>query len=124
MVPQNTEKNQHLRKAHLQNFDFPRKDIFTSNNWDGFQLNSLNRNEGKPKITATTLASGKLSGSAISMLSDEFVGKKLSRDGCPASSVMQQKDSSSQNIVCKKLSSDSPNSHTVCIGVFPPEFWQ
>ena len=72
-VPQNTEKkNQHLRQAHPQNVDFPRKNIFTSNHWDGFQLNSLNRNEGKPKITATTLASGKLSGSAISMLSEEF----------------------------------------------------
>ena len=66
------QKNQHLRQAHLQNFDFPRKDIFTSNHWDGFQLNSLNRNEGKPKITATTLASGKLSVSAISMSSEEF----------------------------------------------------
>ena len=66
-------KNQHLRQAHLQNVDFPRKNIFTSNHWDGFQLNSLNRNEGKPKITAIyTLASGKLSGSAISMLSEEF----------------------------------------------------
>jgi len=65
------KKNQHLRQAHLQNFDFPRKNIFTSNHWDGFQLNSLNRNEGKPKITATTLASGKLSGSAISMLSEK-----------------------------------------------------
>ena len=51
-----------LRQAHLQNVDFPRKNIFTSNHWDGFQLNSLNRNEVKPKITATTLASGKLPG--------------------------------------------------------------
>ena len=67
-----TQKNQHLRQAHLQNVDFPRKNIFTSNHWDGFQLNLLNKNEGKPKITATTLASGKLSGSAISMLSEEF----------------------------------------------------
>ena len=67
-----THKNQHLRQAYLQNVDFPRKNIFTSNHWDGFPFNSLNRNEGKPKITATTLASGKLLGSAISMLSEEF----------------------------------------------------
>ena len=67
-----TKTNQHLRQPHLQSVDFPRKNISTSNHWDGFQLNSLNRNEGKPKITATTLASGKLSGSAISMLSEEF----------------------------------------------------
>ena len=39
---------------------------------DGFQLNSLNRNEGKPKITAITLASGKFSVSAIIMFSEEF----------------------------------------------------
>ena len=56
------KKNQHSRQAHLQNFDFPRKNIFKSNHWDGIQLNSLNRNEGKPKVTATTLASGKLFG--------------------------------------------------------------
>ena len=66
------KKNRHLRQAHLQNVDFPRKNIFTSNHWDGSQLNSLNRNEGKPKITATTLASGKLSGSAMGKLSEEF----------------------------------------------------
>ena len=71
------KKNQHLRQAHLQNVDFPRKNIFTSNHWHGFQLNSLNRNEGKPKISATTLASGKLSGSAISMLSEGFDWYKI-----------------------------------------------
>ena len=38
---------------------------------DGFQLNSLTTNDGKPKITATTLAFGRFSESAISMLSEE-----------------------------------------------------
>ena len=28
----------------------------TSNHWDEFHLNSLNTNDGKPKIIATTLA--------------------------------------------------------------------
>ena len=50
---------------------FSRKNIFTSNHWDGFQLNSLNTNDGKPKITATTVAFEGFSESAISMWSEE-----------------------------------------------------
>lgn len=47
-----------------------KKNIFTSNHCDEFQLNSLNRNEEKQKITAA-IAIGKFAGSAISMLSEE-----------------------------------------------------
>ena len=55
----------------------------TSDHWDEFHLNSLNTNDGKPKIIATTLAFRRISWSAMSLV---LIGKKLSRDVCPPSS--------------------------------------
>ena len=71
MVPQNTEKKSALRTNPTLKLDSSRKNFFTSNHWDVFQLNSLNTNDEKPKITTTTLAFGKIWGSAISMVSEE-----------------------------------------------------
>ena len=65
---------------------FKKEDHFTSTHGGRLQLNSLNRFEGKPKLTATSLAFGKFSASLISISSEEICHVK-GREGCPASSV-------------------------------------
>ena len=68
-----TQKKKSALKTNLPlKLRLPKEEYLHIKPLDGFQLNSLNRNEGKPKITAITLASGKFSMSAITMFSEEF----------------------------------------------------
>ena len=64
MVPQNTEKKSALRT------NSPLKTRLLKEEYLHIKP-LMNTNHGKPKNTATTLAFGKFSGSAISMLSEE-----------------------------------------------------
>ena len=70
--PKHRKKKSALKTTLPLKLRLPKGEYLHIKPLDGFQLNSWNRNEGKPKITAITLASKKFSVSAIAMFSEEF----------------------------------------------------
>ena len=85
MVPQKTEKNQHLGQTHFKNSTFQER--ISSHQTIGMDSNSIRwkQNDEKPKITATTLAFKRFLSPPLASWEKNVIDAKLLRVACPSS---------------------------------------